>query len=446
MPQLQRGATLAYLAGVLLLGGASAAGWGVNLLLQLGGALLLSLSLWDRSALHPPSAPLRLFGWSVAVLAAIQFLPLPPVIWTLLPGRGPVLEGFALLNIAPPWLTLSMAPWHSLLSLCWWIPAVALFAAMRHRHAPSFAAVTRVIAGIAVLSVVLGAVQRSTGQAYIYTITNYGTGPGFFANSNHQGSFLLTTLALFGGQAIGQFRRKGPTPKGTRNRLAARFVPVASAVVCAVLAAGIALSGSLACVCLLVPVALALAAMAWPGWRMRFAAVAAAGVSGVLLLAALLAFGPLTNDLTARGIVPGISRLDFLINGLQALRDVMPFGSGLGSFELLYRRYEDSRIIGTTFVNHAHDDLLELLIETGLFGAAALACFLRWLAPRCWHVWSGARDDVPRLAASAAIGVVLAHSLVDYPLRTAAMSAIVALACALLDGRRHGRPKADTPV
>ena len=106
---------------------------------------------------------------------------------------------------------------------------------------------------------------------------------------------------------------------------------------------------------------------------------------------------------------------------------------------------QDSRIIGTTFVNHAHDDLLELLIETGVFGAAALACFLRWYAQRCWQLWSGARDDVTRLAASTAIGVVLAHSLVDYPLRTAAMSAMIALACALLDGRRP-RMRADAQV
>ena len=40
-------ATLAYLAAVLLLGGASAAGQGGNLLLQLGGAGLIGWTLWS---------------------------------------------------------------------------------------------------------------------------------------------------------------------------------------------------------------------------------------------------------------------------------------------------------------------------------------------------------------------------------------------------------------
>lgn len=36
------------------------------------------------------------------------------------------------------------------------------------------------------------------------------------------------------------------------------------------------------------------------------------------------------------------------------------------------------------------------------------------------------------LGASIAIGAVLVHSLVDYPLRTAAMSALIGLCCVLM--------------
>ena len=57
------------------------------------------------------------------------------------------------------------------------------------------------------------------------------------------------------------------------------------------------------------------------------------------------------------------------------------------------------------------------------------------------------------LGASIAIGAVLAHSLVDYPLRTAAMSGLIALCCVLMvrpmeaarSRRRHRETDAEAP-
>ena len=88
--------------------------------------------------------------------------------------------------------------------------------------------------------------------------------------------------------------------------------------------------------------------------------------------------------------------------------------------------------MGLTFVNHAHDDLLEVLIETGAFGLVAVVLFLVWYVPRAWRLWTERRDHPIALAASVIIAVELLHSLVDYPLRTAAMSSIMAMACVLM--------------
>ena len=62
----------------------------------------------------------------------------------------------------------------------------------------------------------------------------------------------------------------------------------------------------------------------------------------------------------------------------------------------------------------------------------SLGMFLAWFVPRAWRLWEGDRDHPLALAASVAIGVELLHSLVDYPLRTAAMSSLVAIACVLM--------------
>ncbi|MFM6933006.1 MAG: O-antigen ligase family protein [Novosphingobium sp.] len=419
-------ATLAYLVLVLVLGGASAAGDVGNVFLQLLGAGLIGWSLIDRGAEGAVHTGLRGFAVALALLMAVQFVPMPPGLWQHLPGRDTVHQGFALIGAPAPWLTLSLNPWHSLASFTWWIPAAALFLSMRTSGAPLSRYVIAMVAAVAVLSVVFGGLQTTAGAFYFYEITNFGEGPGFFANSNHQGSFLLCVLALWGCWAIGETRGAVVGAKGLDG---ARAVYSGVALL---LVVGVVVSGSLACQLLLVPVLAALALVVKPDLRVPLLFVLVGGLLVLGGIGAFLLYGPAENDLLVKGVLPGISRQEFLVTGLKILGDFAPFGSGSGTFVELYRWYEDPAQVSTTFVNHAHDDLLELLIETGIFGLAALAAFLIWFVPRAWRLWSGARRNVVPLAASMVIATELLHSLVDYPLRTAAMSSLVAIACVLM--------------
>lgn len=412
-------ATLAYLVLVLVIGGASAAGHGANLALQLLGTGLIG---WSLSRRPPLKTGLRWFGLAFALLVVVQFLPLPPGLWTALPGRPAIAQGFALAGAPLPWLTISLAPWNSLASLVWWIPALALFLAARAPGAPPARDLVRTVVGVAIVSVLLAALQQTAGSGYIYRITNYGLGTGFFANSNHQGSFLVACVALLGGYAALDQR-------GVRSRGAAREIgPIAVGLL---LIVGVLASGSLACIALLLPTVVASVFIARPELRLTRARMAGLA-AGAVALALMVFFGPFANDLTEAGVLPGMGRREYLITGMRPLADFAPFGSGLGTFVDIYRRYEDHGLVGTTFVNHAHNDLLELLIETGVLGLVAVAAFVAWFAVRAWREWSGKRGNPMALAASLVIGVELLHSLVDYPLRTAAMSSLVALACVLL--------------
>lgn len=419
-------ATLAYIVLVLLLGGASAASPVGNVFLQLLGAGLIGWTLLDRSAEGVMHTGLRKFGIALAVLMAVQFVPLPPSLWQHLPGRDTVYNGFVLIGAPAPWLTLSLNPWHSLASFAWWIPAAALFLSMRTSGAPLSHHVIAVVATVASLSVVFGGLQTTAGAFYFYEITNFGEGPGFFANSNHQGSFLLCVLALWGCWAIGEARGAVAGVKGLDTAQALHIG------VALLLVVGIVVSGSLACQLLLVPVLVSLGLVMKPDLRMPILLVLVAALLVLGGLGAFLLYGPADNDLLVKGTLPGISRQEFLVTGLKILADFSPIGSGSGTFVELYRWYEDPAQVTTTYVNHAHDDLLELLIETGVFGLAALALFLIWFVPRAWRLWAGARRNVVPLAASVVIATELLHSLVDYPLRTAAMSSLVAIACVLM--------------
>ncbi|MEO7384534.1 MAG: O-antigen ligase family protein [Novosphingobium sp.] len=419
-------ATLAYLVAVLLLGGASAAGFTGNALLQIGGAILVGWSLWESGEGEIAHTGLRRFFLALLVMWAVQFIPLPPGLWQLLPGRGPVYQGFTQLGTQAPWLTLGLAPWHALASIAWWIPAMALFLSMRAPGGPTARHVVWTITAVASVSVAFGSVQVAGGSFYFYDITNLGDGPGFFANANHQGSFLLAALALWGCWAIGEQRAAGP--------VAAKLASKQSVEggIALLLTFGVIVSGSLACQLLLVPVLAALVLVAFPDFRLPMPLALLAAVLVIAGFALFLLFGPAANDLTEKGVIPGISRHDFLFTGAKILRDFAPFGSGTGTFVELYRWYEDPAQVNTTFVNHAHDDLLETLIETGVFGLAAIVLFLGWFVRRAWGLWSGSRRNAVQIAASIVIGTELIHSVVDYPLRTAAMSSVMAIACVLM--------------
>ena len=78
--------------------------------------------------------------------------------------------------------------------------------------------------------------------------------------------------------------------------------------------------------------------------------------------------------------------------------------------------------------NHVQNDWLEWWIETGLPGAVLLGAFLTWFALAVRRVC--ARTRALRRAGSIAIGAVTLHSLVDYPIRTAAIFALSALCLA----------------
>ena len=62
-------------------------------------------------------------------------------------------------------------------------------------------------------------------------------------------------------------------------------------------------------------------------------------------------------------------------------------GSGVGSFQRVYRHFEDHSAVTRTFANHAHNDYLELALETGIPGILLLVLFFYWWGSRAVPIW-----------------------------------------------------------
>lgn len=92
-------------------------------------------------------------------------------------------------------------------------------------------------------------------------------------------------------------------------------------------------------------------------------------------------------------------------------------GTGLGTIQLVYPPYET--LYDGKIVNHAHNDYLEALAETGILGGSACAWFMAILflgALRSLQEATHTFGAVLRLAALAGCGGILVHSLVDFNL------------------------------
>ncbi len=136
----------------------------------------------------------------------------------------------------------------------------------------------------------------------------------------------------------------------------------------------------------------------------------------------------LSNDVQA-----GATRSIFFANTWQAIQNHWGIGTGLGSFVIIYPMYEAREEIVYVYANHAHSDYLELLLEVGI---ASIALFLLYATQILKHLLRSKLSQ----AAGLSILAVLLHSIIDYPLRTMAISTIFGLLSAIILSQRSSQP------
>ena len=419
-----------YLLACLILGGSAQGIW-QNMVLQLAG---LAIIAWAAAASQeqpasPRATPLLLFAIVSIAIVGLQLVPLPAAIWAH-GARSRIAEGFMLLGGSVPELPLSLTPSESLTTLLCLIPPLAMYCAIVRLNAyrPSWLAAALLAGTFA--GVLVGALQVATpGLAwYLYAETNQGSAVGFFANANHMATLLVISIPFVAALAAAGKSRN-------LQRYSALLAILAAAVV--VLLVGIALNGSLAGYALAVPVAAASALIVMrPASRLR-RLVGLAGALSVVVAVAALASSSIGGTRIGQDASTSVqSREQILQTTSKAIVDYMPFGSGLGSFVRVYRLYESPDSVWSEYVIHAHNDYAEIALELGIAGIILMLLFLGWWLLAALAVWRAPSSSAFARAASIASAAVLVHSLVDFPLRTAAISACFAMCLALLIERR----------
>ena len=110
-----------------------------------------------------------------------------------------------------------------------------------------------------------------------------------------------------------------------------------------------------------------------------------------------------------------------------------PFlGWGLGAFPIVYPEFRS--FYTTFFVNHAHNDYLQLLVETGLAGFSIAVWFLVLMfrqAANKLNNWTETASGAMTVAAVLGCVGILVHSFLDFNLQIPANAALFYVLCAI---------------
>ena len=133
----------------------------------------------------------------IVAIPALQLVPLPPSIWTLLPGRQLVAEPLGLLDGELPWAPISVAPTATWLSLISLLPPLAVFLATLLMNFRQRRQLSLMLLAFGALGVALGLSQVAggpTSSLRFFAYTNPTEAVGFFANRNHFAALLYIVI------------------------------------------------------------------------------------------------------------------------------------------------------------------------------------------------------------------------------------------------------------
>ncbi len=378
------------------------------------------------------ATPVALFLALAVALVFVQLLPLPAAIWTAFPGRELLKEVAEVSGQAQPWRPISISPEATTNALSSLIVPVTMFLLLagisRHQQMRVLAA----LLGLTIASALLGILQFS-GAHFDNPLINDSmlSVSSSFANRNHFALFLAIGLLLAPAWGF-----RGDGRPGWREAAAIALLPVFALIILA--------SGSRAGIVLgLVGTVLGLFNVRQNIFSKlrslpKKVSLSLAGVS--LGLFGLAIFLSVTLHRAASldrifALEAGEDlRRQALPTVLEMIVNYFPAGTGFGTFDPAYRIDEPSELLGTAYFNHAHNDLLEVILDGGLPGFLLLSSGIvwwLWRSARAWRSESNGKDILPRLGAGILL-LILVASLADYPARTPMVMACVVIAAVWL--------------
>jgi tetratricopeptide (TPR) repeat protein/O-antigen ligase len=397
----------------------------VRVLLVLLGAALVVLGRRNIPEQLPPGAWRLALVAAVALGVALLFLvPVGPFVRALLqPGYAPLVDG-SLATIGRTYFPLALDPWRALLETAVLALGITIvLAGTTAFHDERWRQAEPILVATAIGVLLLEGIQRATEADAIYGISGIPTpvlrpffGP--FVDANHGGALCAAIVPL----AVA----RGVERQNVLHWIAGLVVAV-----------GVALSASRGAVIGLGVGIWALVLVLLPNPLALIGVVGSVGAVCALLLwdaeRALGMLNAVVDPETVRNVAHGWAdtwggRQTMYADAIDLIPKAPVLGSGAGSFGDVYPLVKSTPLY--VDVRHAHQELLEVTVEHGIFGLA-MAAFVGGLVIQRVLV-ALAADPGYRLRSEmggplgtlAALGAV---SMAEFPLRTGSLFVLAAL-------------------
>lgn len=358
------------------------------------------------------------------LLVLLQLVPLPPAVWTLLPGRGPFLESAL---GAPPWRPWAIVPWATMNAASSLIVPVVTLYLLSVLDDDERERLPGILLGMIFLSTLLG-LWQFCGFSFNHPLINDtdGSVSSIFANRNHFALFLaigclVAPVWAFSGLQGRHWRAPVAFALVTLFALTILATGSRSGILTGLLAIGMGLMFSWRDI--------RHAFRRAPRWAFPVLVAAIIGIIALLVLISIAADRAESIN-RAFELDPGEDmRRRGLPTVLAMIGAYFPAGTGFGSFDPMFRMYEPLGLLKRTYFNHAHNDFLEILLDGGLPALVLLLVALGWYIRASTRAWRAdpAYYGLARLG-SGILLLILVASVFDYPARTPIFMAIIVIA------------------
>lgn len=379
----------------------------------------------------------------IIAVPLVGLIPLPADWWSMLSGRSLYSEGLALHGETSEPLSLSLVPFATQASALALLPPIAVFLgtlACSDRERLKLVYVFLAIAGAQAL---LGLAQYGTQDVLLFLGMDPGAAAqGTYPNRNHFAGLFEMAFPLAAALFAATFGKRIEQSRRYRGRgLRAAFAALGEArinlyvvflLLLALFGLAIVFSRSRTGIALLIfgVVLCALAFAPRLGGRRTIGSAA-----GVLVLLGSLA--------VAMGLVPVLQRFaeqDALADArwsiaestVSAIGQSLPAGVGGGVYPEAMRRFHPDNI--GRFINHAHNDYLEWVLEGGLMAGVVMLLVLLLVIRRNVSIvaeTSWPQDRYLRVGAAIGLFLIALHGVVEYNLRIPANAVFFSFVMAL---------------
>lgn len=401
--------------------------------IELMGIALLLIIFWGNLVKGRLAKPIRWFLVGSLLCALAYLIPLPHGVWEQLPGRAFYAEHLNWLNSsASDWSyqTASLIPIRTIAGLLALLAPLGIFLA-------AISLPTRKLTWLVLVLLLTAFAQAllSMGQYFIqdqdlfFRVLSSGVPLGTYINQNHFVAFMemveplaigLMMMAILS-QNIGLTLKIILATLFGLISLALTFTPLLT-------------TSRMGAALLILSILLSFWAMTTPEIRKKVAAPIFALRFVLLILAIVIQFNVLQQIVTvtyADRLAPqaalGDLRWTLYSTTFEAIQNFFPFGAGPGTTPQVYQLFQPTNI--NAFVNHTHNDFIELVLDMGILGIIMISLLLLIYVQRWRQLWQDKSAGFKLLKTGAGVGILLAllYSLTDFGLHTPANAVFFAL-------------------